>query len=84
MNDGHITAADLYKTIDLNKLGKIPGKLKKNTPALRKYLGKIYMELMELVVDDIIENNVTFNLTLMFERKGTIQIKAMAGERFRQ
>jgi hypothetical protein len=82
MNDGHITVDDLYKTIDLNKLGKIPGKLKKNTRTLRKYLGKVYMDLMELVVDDIIENNVTFNLTLMFERKGTIQIKSMDGEKF--
>ena len=75
MNDGHITAADLYKTINIEKLGKIPGKLNKNTLALRKYLGSIYMELMNLVVDDIIENNANFKLSLMFERKGSLQIK---------
>ena len=83
MNDGHITAADLYKTIDIKKLGKIPGKLNKNTPALRKYLGSIYMELMNLVVDDIIENNANFKLSLMFERKGSLQIKPIRDERFK-
>jgi hypothetical protein len=83
MNDGHITAADLYKTIDTKKLGKIPGKLNKNTPALRKYLGSIYMELMNLVVDDIMENNANFKLSLMFERKGSLQIKPIRDERFK-
>lgn len=83
MNAGHITAADLYKTLDVEKLGKIPGKLNKNTPSLRKYLGKIYMELMELVIDDIIENNATFNLTLIFDRKGTLQIRPVRDEKFR-
>lgn len=83
MNDGHITAADLYKTINIEKLGKIPGKLNKNTLALRKYLGNIYMELMNLVVDDIIENNANFKLSLMFERKGSLQIKPIRDERFK-
>lgn len=83
MNDGHITAADLYKTINIEKLGKIPGKLNKNTPTLRKYLGSIYMELMNLVVDDIIENNANFKLSLMFERKGSLQIKPIRDERFK-
>ena len=83
MNDGHITVADLYKTIDVKKLGKIPGKLNKNTLALRKYLGGIYMELMNLVIDDIIENNANFKLSLMFERKGSLQIKPIRDERFK-
>lgn len=83
MNDGHITAADLYKTIDIKKLGKIPGKLNKNTPTLRRYLGGIYMELMNLVVDDIIENNANFKLSLMFERKGSLQIKPIRDDRFK-
>lgn len=83
MNTGQLNASDLYKTIDLKKLGKIPGKLNKNTPNLRKYLGKIYMELMELVIDDIIENNVTFKLSLILDRKGTLQIRPIRDESFK-
>lgn len=83
MSPGHITTADLYRTIDLEKLGKIPRKLNKNTPTLRKYLGSIYMELMNLVIDDIIENNANFKLSLMFERKGSLQIKPIRDERFK-
>lgn len=83
MNDGNITASDLYKTINVEKIGKIPGKLCKNTPTFRKYLGKIYMELMELVIEDIIENNATFNFTLIFDRKGTLQIRPVRDEKFK-
>lgn len=84
MNSGQLTAADLYKTIDIDKLGKIPGKLNKNTLKLRKYLGKIYMELMEYVIDDIIENNVTFKLTLILDRKGTFHIRPIKGDDFKR
>lgn len=83
MNEGHVTAADLYKTINVDKLGTIPGKLSKNTKTLRKYLGKIYMELIDLVIDDIIENNATFNFTLIFDRKGTLQIRPIRDEKFK-
>jgi hypothetical protein len=83
MNEGHITASDLYKTIDVNKIGHIPGKLSKNTKSLRNYLGKIYMELMDLVVEDIIENNATFNFTLIFDRKGTLQLRPVRDEKFK-
>lgn len=82
MSPGQLTISDLFKTINLDKLGKIPGKLNKNTKSLRNELGKIYMELMELVVDDIIENNVTFKFTLTLDRKGTLQIRPIKGEYF--
>ena len=82
MSPGQLTVSDLFKTINLDKLGKIPGKLNKNTKSLRNELGKIYMELMELVVDDIIENNVTFKFTLTLDRKGTLQIRPIKGEYF--
>lgn len=82
MSPGQLTTSDLFKTVNLDKLGKIPGKLNKNTKSLRNELGKIYMELMELVVDDIIENNVTFKFTLTLDRKGTLQIRPIRGEYF--
>ena len=83
MNQCHLTVDDLYMGIDIEKLGKIPGKIKQNTKKLRKYLGNIYMELMDLVIDDIIENNVTFRLTLMIDRRGTLQIRPIQGDGFK-
>lgn len=83
MNSGQLTASDLYRTINIKKLGKIPGKLHKNTSNLRKYLGRIYMELMELVIDDIIENNVNFKFTLVLDRKGTMQIRPIRDNDFK-
>ena len=80
MSPGQLNASDLFKTVNLDKLGKIPGKLNKNTKSLRDELGKIYMELMELVVEDIIENNVTFKFTLTLDRKGTLQIRPIRDE----
>lgn len=84
MDDGNITIADLYRRINLEKLGKIPGKNNKLTTNMRKYLGSIFMELIELAIDDIIDNNVTFKLTLMFDRKGTLQIRPIQGDAFKR
>jgi hypothetical protein len=84
MDDGNITVADLYRRINLEKLGKIPGKNNKLTTNMRKYLGSIFMELIELAIDDIIDNNVTFKLTLMFDRKGTLQIRPIQGDAFKR
>lgn len=84
MDDGNITVADLYRRINLEKLGKIPGKNNKLTTNMRKYLGSIFMELIELAIDDIIDNNATFKLTLMFDRKGTLQIRPIQGDAFKQ
>ena len=84
MSPGQLNASDLFKTVNLDKLGKIPGKLNKNTKSLRDELGKIYMELMELVVEDIIENNVTFKFTLTLDRKGTLQIRPIRDEFFKK
>jgi hypothetical protein len=84
MDDGNITVADLYRRINLEKLGKIPGKNNKLTTNMRKYLGSIFMELIELAIDDIIDNNATFKLTLMFDRKGTLQIRPIQGDAFKR
>lgn len=84
MDNGNITVADLYRRINLEKLGKIPGKNNKLTTNMRKYLGSIFMELIELAIDDIIDNNATFKLTLMFDRKGTLQIRPIQGDAFKR
>lgn len=83
MDNGSITVADLYRRVNLEKLGRVPGKNNKLTNNMRKYLGSIFMELIELVVDDIIDNNATFKLTLMFDRKGTLQIRPIEGDKFK-
>lgn len=83
MDDGNINAADLYRSIDLKKLGKIPGKSNVLTKSMRKYLGSIFMELMEEVIDDIIDNNATFKFTLVLDRRGTLQIRPIQGDAFK-